>query len=65
MDWDCKEGSNADKECEAVGYYCWDDDEGTEDWWNDECSLCRIRMGEPLPERCPWCGARVINREDG
>lgn len=59
MDCCCEEGANRDKECEAILDFCWDDREGGEYWWY-ECSLCEYRMSEPLPEFCPWCGAKVV-----
>lgn len=44
---------------EADYIYC----EGMEDeiYWNDKCSECHERMGEPIPNYCPHCGAIVID----
>lgn len=60
MDSCCEKGANRDKTCEALSDYCWAEDMEEEEWWNDQCSLCGHHMGNPLPERCGWCGAKVV-----
>lgn len=58
---DERRNRNSDKECKALADYVWCEGMEDEIWWNDECSLCGCHMGDdPVPERCPWCGAKVV-----
>lgn len=51
-----------ERTCHAISDYIVKAD-GDEIYWYDGCSECEVRMGEPLPNYCPNCGAKVVDND--